>query len=70
MSKTKGIADQLRAAIAKAEKRGVSRYQIARAAGLPHSQFHRVADGENLPRLDTAEKIAKALGLALRLLPN
>ena len=66
MQHMNSITEQLRAEIAKAEQRGMSRYAIAKAAGLPYSQVYNVAEG-TIPRLDTAEKIARALGLPLYL---
>jgi DNA-binding phage protein len=66
MAKKTSIAEELRAAIAKAEAKGMSRYAIAKAAGLRTSVVARIADG-TLPRLDTAEKIAGAIGLRLTL---
>ena len=65
--KPKSIVDELRAAIQRAETKGVTRGRIATIAGIPRSQMTRVASGENMPRLDTAEKIARALGLSFRL---
>ena len=64
------MVDELRRAIAAAEKRGVTRYQIAKAARMQTSQVTRVAGGETIPRLDTAERIAEAVGLALRMTPT
>ena len=69
MAKRKTIAERLRSSIAQAEKRGMSRYAIAKAAQIRYGQLCRIADGENLPRLDTAEKIATALSLRLDLVP-
>jgi transcriptional regulator with XRE-family HTH domain len=66
----KSITDELRAAIRAAEKRGITRYQIAKESGVRHSAIGRIAIGENIPRLDTAEKIAKAIGLRLTIGPN
>ncbi|MGH7177758.1 MAG: helix-turn-helix domain-containing protein [Tepidisphaeraceae bacterium] len=66
MSKrNKGIAHELRRAIAQAERRGLSQYAIAKAAGMPQSQVGRVASGESVPTLDTAERIARAIGCKL-----
>ena len=62
---TSGIAMQLRAAIAKAEKQGMTRYQIAKLAGMRHIVLKRVADGEAIPRVDTAQKILNAIGMSL-----
>ncbi|MBI1370848.1 MAG: helix-turn-helix domain-containing protein [Planctomycetes bacterium] len=63
----KPLADQLRAAIVAAERRGMTQYQIAKAAGVFQSQITRLMAGDVSPRLDTAEAIAKALGLELKL---
>jgi len=52
----------LRNAIKAAEKRGVKQSQIAAIAGMPRSQLSRIAKGESIPRLDTAERIAAAVG--------
>ena len=65
MSKSKGIAHELRRAIRQVEKRGLTRYQIAKAAGMPQSQVGRIASGESIPKLDTAERIALAIGYRL-----
>lgn len=59
------IAAELRKAIGQAEKAGKTRGAMAAEAGIPRSQFNRIADGENLPRIDTAERILKAIGLRL-----
>ena len=59
------VADQLRAAIAEAEQQGVTRYQIAKRAGLAKTVVNRFADGTTIPRLDIAERIAGILGLRL-----
>jgi DNA-binding phage protein len=63
------IVAKLRKAIATAERRGVSRYRIAKLAGIVQSQVHRIADGERVPTLDTAARIAAAIGYRLALLP-
>ena len=69
MSKTAhGIVKQLQAAIAKAEKRGMSRYALAKRAGVAQTVVHRCADGVTVPRLDVAEKLAKAAGYRLTIL--
>ncbi len=65
-----GIVAELRKAIAKAERAGQTRYQIAKSAGIPQGQLSRIASGENLPRLDTAERIAGAMGFTLTLLAH
>lgn len=70
MSKrTKSIVDELRRAIARAERRGQTRYAIAKAAKMPRSQMTRIASGENVPKLDTAERVAQVIGYRLALVP-
>lgn len=61
------IVKQLIRAVRDAEKRGITRYRIAKDAGVEQSQISRLMSGESIPRLDTAEKIAKALDLRLTL---
>jgi transcriptional regulator with XRE-family HTH domain len=63
------IAVELRRAIREAERGGVSRYRIAKAAGLEQSQVARIRSGETVPTLTTAERLAKGLGLRLALVP-
>ena len=65
----KSVADDLRRAITQAEKRGMTRYAIAKAAGMPQSQVGRIASGESVPKLDTAERIASAIGCRLSIVP-
>lgn len=62
MPRHKTIADQLTGAILQAERKGTTRYQLAKAAGVWQSQLTRLLAGEDKPRLDTAERIAEALG--------
>jgi transcriptional regulator with XRE-family HTH domain len=61
----KSIFKQLQQAIKQAERAGMSRYAIAKAAGIALPVLVRIANGGTIPRLDTAEKIAKALGKTL-----
>lgn len=63
------IAGELRKAIKAAERAGTTQYRLAKAAGMPQSQFGRVASGETIPTLTTAQRIASALGLRLALVP-
>ena len=59
------IVDELRRAIAKAERRGMTRGAIADRAGMPRSQLTRIATGESEPLLGNAERVAKAIGYRL-----
>lgn len=61
MKKQPTITEQLRKAISEAERRGVTQYQIAKAANMPRSMVQRIASGETIPRLDTAERLARAV---------
>ena len=61
--------EQFRRAIRQAERRGVTRYQISKATGMPQSQIGRIASGENVPKLDTAERVAAAIGYRLTIVP-
>jgi transcriptional regulator with XRE-family HTH domain len=70
MSKrTMSIAEDLRTAIAQAERRGMTRYAIAKAAKMPRSQLTRIASGETVPKLDTAERIALVIGCRVAIVP-
>ena len=67
--RTKSIEDQLKAAIRHAESEGWSQYEIAKKAGIDRGQLTRLFSGTVHPRLDTAERIAKALGYQIILKP-
>jgi transcriptional regulator with XRE-family HTH domain len=61
----KSLTDRLRDEIRRAEKRGITRYRIARITGLTEGQLSRMMHakpGKAIPRLDSAEKIAGAIG--------
>jgi len=64
------IVTELKKAIKAAERRGVTRSKIAAAAGIPRSQLGRIADGENVPRLDSAERILAAIQRRLTIVPK
>lgn len=67
MSNKRTIGDDLLRAIAKAERKGQTRYAIAKAGGLALPVLVRIANGTTIPRLDTAAKIANAIGYTLTL---
>ncbi len=56
------MTEDLKAAI---EKDGRSLYAIARDADVAYSVLHRFVTGDRTVNLDTASKIATALGLKL-----
>ena len=59
---TRPITEQFKAAIAKAERRGMTRYAIGKLSGVGRGNLSRYCSGEIVPKLDTAEKIIKAIG--------
>lgn len=63
---TQTTADKLRRAVAKAEKQGASLREIARAAGTSPTTITNLMAGTE-PRLDVAERIAKAVGCKITL---
>ncbi len=63
-ARRKSVADQLRDAIARAEKRGITRYQLSQQSGVSQQVLSNIVRGTT-PRLDTAEQIAEALGFRL-----
>lgn len=62
--KTSGIVAELRQAIRQAERRGVIRAKIAKTTGVSEAALSRFVAG-SVPGLDTAERIAKAIGRPL-----
>ena len=56
------VAKELRRAIRQARRRGMTQYKIAKAAGMAQAQLGRIARGENVPTLTTAERIVQAIG--------
>jgi transcriptional regulator with XRE-family HTH domain len=45
--------------------RGLSQDGLARLAGVPNGTIKNIEQGLRVPRLDTAAKLAKALGASL-----
>lgn len=70
MNAKTNIVNELRKAIAKSEKLGLTRYRIAKATGLSQAMLSRFMAGENVPKLDTAQRIAHAIGRRLVLETN
>ena len=62
-----GVVDELRQAIAQAEKAGMSRATMASIAGMPRAMVYRVADGKMTPSINTIQRILAAIGLQLRI---
>jgi len=59
------ISETLRAAVRTALERGVTRYRIAKDAGLDHTALTRfLVDGRDL-RVSTVDSLADYLGLEL-----
>jgi transcriptional regulator with XRE-family HTH domain len=57
----------LRNAIRDAESRGITRYRIAKVSGVDETNLSRIMAGQIVPRMDTAERIAAALGCSIQL---
>jgi transcriptional regulator with XRE-family HTH domain len=47
------------------QKAGVSQSQLARAAGIPMGTLKNLEQDRRVPRLDTADALARALGITL-----
>lgn len=47
------------------EKAGLTQVQLAARAGVPIDTLRRWEQGRNLPRIDDAYKLAKALGVTI-----
>ena len=63
------IADQLRQAIRKAERADVTRYAIAQESGVSQATLSLLVNDKNHQiKLETAERIADAIGLQLSLI--
>ncbi len=67
MATRKTLAQRLIAEIRRAERGGLTQAELARLSDMPESQIHRIRTGKIMPRLDTAEAIAKALKLRITL---
>jgi len=59
------ISATLRAAVRTALERGVTRYRIAKDAGLDHTGLTRFLTGARDLRLSNADRLAEALDLEL-----
>ncbi|MFW6337028.1 MAG: helix-turn-helix domain-containing protein [Phycisphaeraceae bacterium] len=66
----KSAADQLADAIARAERLGMTRYAIARASGVNKATVKHAAEHGVIPRLDTAQAIADAIGYTIEIKPR
>jgi DNA-binding phage protein len=69
MTKSNDVAAELRKALARAQRQGQTLYRIAKLARMHQSQLGRVASGETVPKLDTAERIARAIGCRIIIAP-
>jgi plasmid maintenance system antidote protein VapI len=63
MEKPTDLGDQLRAAFADS---GLSRFELARRAGVSYAIVHRFMGSDRTITLDTASKLAEVLGVELR----
>jgi DNA-binding phage protein len=51
------------------EERQLSFTDLSRQSGVSRAYLYRVLDGTNVPTMDVADKIAKALGLVITTSP-
>ena len=65
MPKTRSIVEQLRKAIAQAERGGLTRYRLAKLSGVEQSVLSKLVRGMKGIQLATAEKIVAGLGKRL-----
>ena len=70
MPRKLSITDQLRRLVRDAAKHGVSYNRLSKGAGIDRSQITRLLNQTVSPRLDTAERIAKAAGYDIALVPR
>ncbi len=61
------LGQQLRAAFAES---GLSRFELARRAGISYAIVHRFIGGDRNITLGTASKLCQVLGLDLRSVPQ
>ncbi len=52
------------------EEHGITQVELARRANVPAPNINRILNGKQVPQMDTAEKIAAAIGFELRLIPS
>jgi transcriptional regulator with XRE-family HTH domain len=62
MSETPRFSDQIRQAVAASD---LTRYRICKTIGLPESSMSRFMAGRSGLSLDTLDKLAELLGLAV-----
>jgi len=67
---SKSIVQRLKDEIRKAERRGMSRYRIAKLSGISQAQLSRLMAGTVAPRLDTAARIAEAINREIVIRPR
>jgi plasmid maintenance system antidote protein VapI len=65
IKRSKNIVDELRGAITKAERQGLTRYKLAQVSGVEQAVLSKLVRGMKGIRLDTAQKIVKGLGKRL-----
>jgi len=64
------VSDTLRAEVLAAMKRGVTRYKIAKGAGIDHGNLTRYIYERRDIRLSTVDALCEVLGLALQHKPK
>lgn len=60
------FCDQIRAQM---DKQKLSHAQVAEQSGISRAYLYRILDGSQVPSMDVADKIARALGLIITTQP-
>lgn len=68
MAMRQSANEQLRAVIQRAGKQGISRYRLAKLAGVTEGQLSRLMNQKRDVRLSTAERIVEALGGEIKII--
>jgi plasmid maintenance system antidote protein VapI len=64
------IVKQLQRAVRAGERGGMTRYKLAQVSGVEQAVLSKLVHGTRIVRLDTAEKIVKALGKRLAIVDD
>jgi len=69
-AKKKTLQRQLMDALRRAERSGLTRYRLSKLTGISQAGLSHFARGRKIPKVDTADKIAYALGYRITLTPK
>ncbi len=69
-ARSKTLQRQLIDAVKRAERSGLTRYRLAKLTGLSEAGLSHFVKGHKIPKTDTADRIADALGYRITLTPK